>query len=103
MIRFERYPHVNDFIAYYLAEIGNSDVGTVIHSGIKTEKDAKLFSTFIWKMVDQIHHDKEKENVVFGSNDNTDILPDVSYEVTNHMRKIGFFSIWEEVSDSFLK
>jgi len=101
VINFERYPHVNDFIAHYLVEIGNSDVETIIHSGVKTEKDARLFSTFIWKMVDQIHYDEENGKVVFGSNDSTDILPDVSYEVTNYMRKTGFFSVWEEISDSF--
>lgn len=99
MIKFERYTHVNDFIAYYLDTLDDKEARGVVEAGVSSESDARLFSAFIWKMVEQIHKDEEQGVEVLGSNDNTDILPDIAYEVTNYMRAAGFYEIWEEVSE----
>jgi len=34
--------------------------------------------------------------IVSGGSDNTEMLPDLSYEVTNYMKAIGYYSIWEK-------
>ena len=57
-----------------------------------------FFSRFIWKMVEAINEDEENNIVVMGSNDNTDMIPDISYEVTKLMKDKGFYTVWESVS-----
>ena len=73
---------------------------SVLESGVLTEEDATKFSQFIWRMVERINEDEENGKEVLGSKDNTDMLPDLSYEITKYMREIGFYYIWEKVSDS---
>lgn len=97
MIKFQRYAHVNDFIEYYLPKVGGSDVKSVLESGVTNEIEAKIFTSFIIKMVDAIHDDAENGIEVLGDVDNSDILPDISYEVTSYMRGTPYFSIWDEL------
>lgn len=49
-------------------------------------------------MVEAINEDEENNIVVMGSNDNTDMIPDISYEVTKLMKDKGFYTVWESVS-----
>ena len=70
---------------------------SVLESGVLTEEDATKFSQFIWRMVERINEDEENGKEGLGSKDNTDMLPDLSYEITKYMREIGFYSIWEKV------
>lgn len=102
MIKFERYPHVNEFITHYLKDFDDLDVIPIMQSGVNSEQDAVLFSKFIWKMVDKIHQDEEEGISVLGSHNNIDILPDVSYEVTSYMRKVGHFATWDKILDTFI-
>jgi hypothetical protein len=55
---------------------------------------------FIWRIVDNIHDDAEIGRLVLGCTDNTDILPNLSYEITKCMMKAGFYSVWGRVSDN---
>lgn len=96
MIKFERYPHVNDLIVFYMEENRRSDIAKIMVYGISEEVEAKTFCQFIWSTIDQIHKDAETGRVVLGRPDNTVILPDLSYEVTSYMRKKGFISVWKE-------
>lgn len=96
MIKFERYPHANDLIVFYMEEGKRSDIAKIMVYGVGGEADAKVFCQFIWGMFDQIHKDAEQGKSVLGRLDNTDRLPDLSYEVTSYMRKKGFFSVWKE-------
>ncbi|MES2675068.1 MAG: hypothetical protein V4660_12570 [Pseudomonadota bacterium] len=99
MITFDRYPHINDLIQFYLSEVPDKHIERIIETGVTNEADAELFSAFVWQMVDRIHRDEEIEREVLGRADNSDMLPDLSYEITKYMRKTGFYSVWERISN----
>ena len=98
MINFKRYSHVNDLIEYYIREMNREDIKLLISNGIKSSEEAELFSVFIWDMAGKINEDEENGVVVIGSIDNTEMLPDISYEVTKYMKDTGFYSVWLSVS-----
>jgi hypothetical protein len=99
VIYFNRYTHINDLIQFYLNETTHSEIFRILASGVASESDAEKFSYFIWEMVEKIHEDEEAGRLVLGRLDNTDMLPDLSYEVTKYMRNSGFYNVWERVSD----
>lgn len=99
MIKFERYPHIQDLFEHYLEQQGRDDVKEIMQEGVKTENDAELISRFAWKMAEMINEDEEKGIEVFGRTDNTDMLPDLSYEMTKYMKSVGYYSIWKKVSE----
>ena len=98
MINFKRYSHVNDLIEYYIREMNREDIKILISNGVRSSEEAELFSAFIWDMVGKINEDEENNVVVIGSSDNTEMLPDISYEVTKYMKDTGFYSVWLSVS-----
>ena len=98
MVKFDRYPHVNDLLSHYISVLGRKDVAEILDAGIKSKEQAETFSRFIWQMVEAINEDEENDIVVLGSSDNTEMLPDVSYEITKLMKSNGFYSVWESVS-----
>ncbi len=98
MIKFKRYPHVNELMNYYISALEKTDIKNIIKNGIENERQAELFSRFIWEMVEAINEDEENNVIVLGSADNTEMLPDISYEVTKLMKDLGTYSIWESVS-----
>ena len=100
MIEFKRYPHINDLIQHYISEYGKDNISDIINHGVRNEEDANEFAHFIWEMVEMIHDDEEQGKEVLSSQDNTDMLPDLSYEVTKYMKDVGFFAVWEKVSDA---
>jgi len=99
MIEFSRYPHVKDFIEHYSNALSRDKIQSILSTGISTEEDAEVFSRFIWEMVGQMNEDEDSGIEVLGSLDNSDIIPDISYEITKLMRASGFFYVWEKVSD----
>lgn len=96
MIQFKRYPHIADLLEHYIEQQKRSDIGDIYKNGIKTEEDAELFCAFVWNVVENIHSDSESELMVLGSIDNTEMLPDLAYEITNHMKKEGYYATWEK-------
>ena len=102
MITFKRYPHINDLIKHYLKSLNRHDVLTLIETEINSKKDAELFSRFIWDMVEAINEDEENKVSVLGSVDNTEMLPDLSYEVSKLMKDTGFYDTWVTVSNEEL-
>lgn len=98
MIVFSRYPHINDLVSHYISTLKKDDVAQIMSDGISSEEDAVIFSKFIWQMVEAINEDEENGVVVLGSTDNTEMLPDVNYEITKLMKSIGYYSVWESVS-----
>ncbi|MBI3187603.1 MAG: hypothetical protein HYZ31_07065 [Gammaproteobacteria bacterium] len=100
MLKFERYPHINDLIQHYINATGNKSISRIMKTGVLTEADAIKFSEFLWSMVEKINEDEEKGNIVLGSADNTDMLPDLNYEISKYMKKAGFYSVWEKISES---
>jgi hypothetical protein len=99
VIEFSRYPHVGDLIAHYAKTLCRDDIGTIMASSITTSHQAKVFSRFIWDMVGQMNEDEENGIEVIGSTDNTEMIPDISYEITKLMRNAGFYEVWKKVSD----
>lgn len=100
MINFKRYPHINDLLEHYINEMGEETIRNLINTGISSAEEAELFSRFVWVVVEKVHNDEEQGNVVLGGSDNTEMLPDLSYEVTNYMKAIGYYSIWEKISEA---
>lgn len=101
-IRFERYQHINDLFQHYLEESHNATVANLLGKGIKSAGEAETFSEFVWEMVERINRDEEAGTVVLGSADNTEMLPDLNYEVSKYLRSFGFYSVWERVSERHL-
>ncbi|MES2822947.1 MAG: hypothetical protein V4732_05050 [Pseudomonadota bacterium] len=99
MIVFDRYTHINDLIQFYLSESPNKNIERIIESGVTNTTDTELFSKFIWQLVENIHRAEEIAREVLGRTDNSDLLPDLSYEITKYMRKAGFYSVWERISN----
>lgn len=100
MLKFERYAHINDLFEHYIKAFADDVMAKLMASGITSEDEAVLFSTFVWKMVEQINEDEENGVVVLGGADNTEMLPDLNYEVSQYMKQVGFHSTWEKVSRS---
>ena len=100
MIKFERYSHINDLIEHYIKTFEDKTMEKIMEKGVASESDAVVFSTFVWKIVEQINEDEENGVVVLGGADNTEMLPDLNYEVSQYMKQVGFHSTWEKVSRS---
>lgn len=99
MIEFTRYPHIKDLILHYSFTLSNDLVKNLLECGLKSSQDAEIFSKFIWEMVGQMNEDEENGVEVLGSVDNSDMIPDISYEITKLMKISGYYSIWEKVSN----
>ncbi len=99
MIQFNRYPHIADLLEHYIKQKNRIDIDGIYRNGIKNEQDALLFCTFIWDVVDNIHSDSESKHIVLGNTDNTEMLPDLAYEITTQMKQAGYFYVWEKTLD----
>lgn len=99
MIEFKRYPHVKDFIEYYANDLANHKIVELINTGINNCEDAKVFCKFIWDMADKMASDCDAGKEVHGQVENSDVLPDIHYEVTLYLHKLGFMDVWNNVSD----
>lgn len=102
MIKFARYQHINDLFQHYLKETNNDAVANLLRTGVKSAVEAEAFSEFVWNMVERINRDEEAGKIVLGSADNTEMLPDLNYEVSKYLRGVGFYSVWEKVSERHL-
>jgi hypothetical protein len=102
MFRFERYQHINDLFRHYLNETGKEAVASLLKSGVRSSEDAEAFSEFVWAIVERINLDEEEGRVVLASTDNTEMLSDLNYEVSKYLRSVGFYSVWERVSEKHL-
>ena len=99
MIKFARYPHINELLMHYANQENRHDVISLMESDVKSEDDAEILSRFIWRVAELINNDEENAVEVLGSIDNTEMLPDLSYEISAYMKAIGYYSVWQRVSD----
>lgn len=97
MIDFQRYPHVKDFIEYYSDELSCPEIKELLKTGVNSERDAETLSRFVWKMVDKMLSDCDEGKEVFGQVDNSDVFPDIQYEVTLYLTKQGYMAVWNSV------
>lgn len=100
MMNFKRYPHVKDLLSYYAQDLGNQKVTKILDTGVSNEHDAEALSYFIWKMADKMSEDSNKGKSVLGRTSNSDMLPDVEYEITGYLVEKGFLNIWDRISDA---
>ena len=63
------------------------------------ESDTDKLSIFIWKMADKMSEDSNEGKLVSGEKDNTEMLPDVEYELTLYLSDRGYIEIWDRISD----
>lgn len=99
MVIFKRYPHINDLIEHYQNTLNRPDIEAIIHQGIQSKEDAETLSRFIWQMVEAVNEDEEAQVEVLGSTDNTEMLPDLNYEITKLMKDAGYYAVWLEISN----
>lgn len=102
MVIFKRYPHVQDLIECYLTKLQRQDIKLLLSNGLRDESDAEIFANFIWDVVEAVNEDEESGIEVMGSTDNTDMLPDLSYEVTKLMKDSGFYQVWKQKSSEHM-
>jgi len=99
MILTLRYPHVRDLVQHYATRKNDTKVLSILGSGLLSKEDALHLGHFIWEMLDLMAKDREQGVVVLGGTDNTQMAPDISYEIDALMHKSGYGKIWEEISD----
>lgn len=99
MIQFSRYPHVLALFTHYANEHNRDDILRLLEAGLNNNTDAETLSRFAWEMAAWINEDEEQGVEVLGSKDNTDMLPDLSYEMSLYMKDHGYYPIWERISN----
>ena len=99
MILTLRYPHVRDIVYYYASRENDTKVLSILNKGICSEEDAKYLGYFIWNMLDLMAKDREQGVVVLGGINNTQMAPDISYEMDALMHASGYEELWERISD----
>ncbi len=97
MNAFRRYPHVRDLILHYAAALREPAVPAMLSEGVRTAQQAEQLSLFIWRMVEHMHQDERDQVQVLGATDNTEMIPDLHYEISNLMADCGFESVWLRV------
>ncbi len=99
MIKFQRYPHINDLVTHYAQDLKDEETQRILNEGVKTKEEAIHLSRFVWVMVDQMALDRKAGKVVLGRTNNGDMLPDLNYEISLYLSDAGFEAEWEKVSD----
>ena len=99
MIEFERYPHIKDLMNYYVEDLQRKDIKEIMQLGVQSEEDATAFARFVWQMAGKMNLDEENEIVVLGAIDNSDMFPDLNYEISLYLRERGFYAVWERISN----
>jgi hypothetical protein len=99
MILTLRYPHVRDLVQHYANRKNDTKVLNILNSGLLSKEDALHLGYFIWDMLDLMAEDREQRIIVLGGTDNTQMAPDISYEMDALMHKSGYEKIWEDISD----
>ena len=99
MIIFNRYPHVRDLIIHYANSLNENQILSIMNSDVNNATEATALAKFIWRMADQMAADNENNTVVLGRIDNSDIMPDVDYEISLYLSNKGYGEIWDKVCD----
>lgn len=99
MIAFKRYAHVKNLLDHYASDLSKTDVLRILEDGVNNENDAENLSRFVWMMIDKMSEDSNEGKLVLGGTDNTEMLPDVAYELTLYLSDRGYIEIWNRISD----
>ena len=96
---FKRYPHVRALIEHYADPVGDQNILNIIQIDRISKEDAYNFGRFIISMIEAMAEGIEKGVVVLGRVDNTDMIPDIDYEVSLFLANRGWGGIWDEICD----
>lgn len=99
MIEFKRYPHVKELLLHYAKQLGAEDVERILEVGVDSSADAEHLAKFVWVMADRMAVDSRTKTPAMGRADNSDMLPDVNYEVGLYLTRRGYADIWVRVCD----
>ena len=99
MIIFKRYPHVRDLIIHYANHLQENQIISFMNTDITNAAEAITLVKFIWRMANQMAIDNENNIVVLGRTDNSDIMPDVDYEISQCLSNKGYGDIWDRICD----
>ena len=99
MITFKRYPHIRDLIIHYAKTFDEHGILKMMDAEISNTKEAEVFAKFVWRMVDQMAIDNENNTIVLGQTDNSDMMPDLDYEISLYFSNNGYEEIWEKSFD----
>lgn len=99
MITFKRYPHVRDLLWHYANSLQETTITHLLSNNVTTEKEALELAHFVWRMADQMAIDSENKIQVLGRIDNSDLMPDVDYEIGLYLDSVGFYGLWQKVCD----
>lgn len=83
---------------HYASYFQDTVIINIMDSHVDTEESAIALAKFIWRMADQMAIDSNNQNVVLGGVDNSDMLPDVVYELTLYLDRCGYSATWDAVS-----
>ena len=97
MIIFNRYPHVRDLIIHYANYLQENQIISFMNADITNATEATTLAKFIGRMANQMATDNENNTVVLGRTDNSDIMPDVDYEISLYLSNKGYGDIWEKI------
>lgn len=96
---FSRYPHIKYLLMHYAEQEHRKDIIHSIKNGVTNQSDAKNLSRFVWLIAKLINDDEENVIEVLGSTDNTEMPPDLNYEISTYLKTIGYYTAWQSVSD----
>ena len=94
---FNRYRHVEDLMAHYAKVLDRADISRMLQSGVATASEAESFSAFVWQMAGRMNQDAAAGIAVLGASDNTEMIPDVYFEIGEFMAQCGFEAVWLRV------
>lgn len=97
MIEFKRYPHVGELLSYYANALENEDAIILLKNGVKSKEEAYILSRFVIAAIDRMAYDVQENNSVLGSVDNTNMIPDIDYEISLYLANKGMEDVWDQV------
>lgn len=99
MINFKRYLHVRDLLNHYATALNEPAIQNILDNGVSNVGEATELAQFICRMADQMAIDNENNTIVLGRTDNSDLIPDLEYEISLYFANNGYEAIWEKVCD----
>jgi hypothetical protein len=96
---FKRYPHVRALIEHYAGQAKSSDMLNMLKMDSFSKEDAYRFGRFIVSMIDAMAADMQSGVAVLGGVDNTEMIPDIDYEVRLFLDDRGWDGVWDEICD----
>jgi hypothetical protein len=93
---FKRYSHVRALIEHYGEKSGNAEILNMLQKDSASKEEAYKFGRFIVSMIDAMASDMQNGVVVLRGVDNTEMIPDIDYEVSLFLANRGWGGVWDD-------